>query len=130
MITEKNSPASDLTDKRNAVGTEEIPKPTVHVMAEIIEYLPHTVVGKKRIQKTAGNLPVSSFAIGEGMAEKSSLFDIYIQIIEGSVELFLKGKKYNLGLGDGMVIPTHSSHWFNASKQFKIISTVIKIAYE
>jgi quercetin dioxygenase-like cupin family protein len=64
------------------------------------------------------------------MAEKSSLFDTYIQIIEGSVELFLKGKKYNLRLGEGMVIPTHSSHWFNASKQFKIISTVIKIAYE
>jgi quercetin dioxygenase-like cupin family protein len=130
MIIEKKSPVIDLTDKRNAVAIVEVSKPTVHVMAEIIEYLPHSIIGKTVIQKTAGNIPVSSFAIGEEMAEKSSLFDTYIQIIDGSAELFVRGQKYKLGLGDGMVIPTHSSHWFNANKQFKIISTVIKRGYE
>jgi hypothetical protein len=49
MITERNSPASDLTDKRNALGIEEAPNGTVHVVAEIIEYLPHTSIGKPRI---------------------------------------------------------------------------------
>ena len=39
-------------------------------------------------------------------------------------------KNYLLRTGDGIVIPAHASHCFNANEQFKMISTVIKSGYE
>jgi quercetin dioxygenase-like cupin family protein len=35
-----------------------------------------------------------------------------------------------LKLGEGIIIPAHAKHGFNANEQFKMISTVIKSGYE
>jgi len=32
--------------------------------------------------------------------------------------------------GEGIIIPAHSYHHFNANEQFKMLSTVIKSGYE
>ena len=85
---------------------------------------------KTIIKKTTGNVTVSSFDAGEEMAEKTSPFDTYIQIIDGTAELFINEKKYKLGLGDGIIIPAHARNNFNANVQFKMISTIIKSGYE
>ena len=63
-------------------------------------------------------------------AEKTSPFDIYIQIIDGAAELFIMDKKYLLNPGEGIVIPAHSAHKFNAKERFKMLSTIIKSGYE
>ena len=67
---------------------------------------------------------------GEELDEKSSAFDTYIQIIDGVAEIIISSKIYKLKLGEGIIIPAHSKHQFNANEQFKMISTVIKNGYE
>ena len=114
------------TDKRN----QELEKSKVHIIVEIIEYVPNAVVSKTIIKKTTGNVTVSSFDAGEELAEKTSPFDNYIQIIDGAAEVIINEKKYKLKLGEGIIIPAHSKHCFNANEQFKMISTVIKSGYE
>lgn len=74
-------------------------------------------------------ITVSSLDAGEELAEKASPFHTYIQIIDGFTALNIAGKKYNLKLGDGIIIPAHTRHNFNANEQFKIVTTVIKSAY-
>jgi quercetin dioxygenase-like cupin family protein len=101
-----------------------------HIIVEIIQYMPNAVVSKTIIKKTTGNITVSSFDAGEEMSEKTSPFDTYIQIIDGTAELTIQGKKYNLKLGEGIIIPAHAKHNFNAKEQFKMLSTVIKSGYE
>lgn len=108
----------------------ELDKSTAHIIIEIIEYMPNAVVSKTIIKKTTGNVTVSSFDAGEELAEKLSPFDTYIQIIDGAAELTINKKKYNLKLGQGIIIPAHARHNFNANEQFKMISTVIKSGYE
>jgi len=108
----------------------DVEKSKIHIVVEIIEYLPNAVVSKTIIKKATGNITVSSFDKGEELAEKSSPFDNYIQIIDGVAEVTIDSVKYNMKLGDGMIIPAHSSHCFNANKQFKMISTIIKSGYE
>jgi quercetin dioxygenase-like cupin family protein len=108
----------------------EIEKSKVHIIVEIIEYLPNSVVSKTIIKKITGNITASSFDAGEEMAEKSSPFDNYIQIIDGKAEITVGSKIYRLSKGEGMIIPAHASHIFNANEQFKMISTVIKSGYE
>ena len=108
----------------------EVEKSKIHIVVEIIEYLTNAVVSKTIIKKASGNITVSSFDKGEEQAEKSSPFDNYIQIIDGVAEVTIDQKKYNLKLGDGIIIPAHSRHCFNANKQFKMISTIIKSGYD
>ena len=105
---------------------KELEKLKTHVIVEIIEYIPNTVVSKTILKKTTGNVTVSSFALGEELAERSSPYDNYIQIIDGVAEIIIREKKYTLKLGEGMVIPANAPYCFNANEQFKVISTVIK----
>src|SRR6185503_2332423 len=99
----------------------ELEKSKSHIIVEIIEYVPNAVVSKTIIKKTTGNITVSSFDTGEELAEKTSPFDNYIQIIDGAAELIISDKKYQLRLGEGIIIPAHASHCFNAHQQFKMI---------
>jgi quercetin dioxygenase-like cupin family protein len=129
MKKDTNSPI-DLTDKSNHEAPTEIEKAMVHIIVEIIEYVPSAVVSKTIIKKSTGNITVSSFDTGEELAEKTSPYDTYIQIIDGVAEITIDEKKYLLRLGNGIVIPANAPHCINAKVQFKMISTVIKSAYE
>jgi quercetin dioxygenase-like cupin family protein len=118
------------TNENDQKVSPEIEKSKAHIIVEIIEYVPNAVVSKTIIKKTTGNITVSSFATGEELAEKTSPFDIYIQIIDGAAEVIIDEKTYKLKLGEGIIIPAHTSHCFNANEQFKMISTIIKSGYE
>ena len=108
----------------------ELEKSKIHIIVEIIEYLPNAVVSRTIIKKTTGNVTASSFDAGEELDEKTSAFDTYIQIIDGVADITINEKQFKLKLGEGIVIPAHSRHHFNANEQFKMISTVIKNGYE
>jgi quercetin dioxygenase-like cupin family protein len=108
----------------------EMEKSKAHIIVAIIEYIPNAIVSKTIIKKTSGNVTVLSFDAGEELGQKISPFDIYIQIIDGAAELTINGIKYKLALGEGIIIPAHASHKFNANEQFKMISTIIKSGYE
>ena len=110
--------------------SSEIEKSAAHIVVEIIEYMPNAVVSKTIIKKLSGNITATSFDAGEELAEKTSPFDTYIQIIDGTADLTINKKDYRLKLGDGIIIPAHERHHFNASEQFKMISTVIKSGYD
>jgi len=115
---------------KNEMVSPDLEKSNAHIIVEITEYVPNAVVSKTIIKKTTGNITVSSLDAGEELEEKISPFDIYIQIIDGAAELTINDKLYKLKLGDGIIIPAHSSHCFNANEQFKMISTIIKSGYE
>ncbi len=112
------------------MDTSEIEKEKSHIIVEIIQYIPNAVLSKTIIKKTTGNITASSFDAGEELAEKTSPFDNYIQIIDGTAEIIINGKKHKLTLGQGIIIPAHATHLFNAKVQFKMISTIIKSGYE
>jgi len=111
-------------------GNEELEKSKGHVIVQIIEYLPKSIVNKTILKKITGNVTVSSLDAGEEIEEKSYPFDTYVQIIDGAAEILIDKKKYKLTLGEGIVIPAHAYHNFYAIEQFKMLSTVIKSGYE
>ena len=47
-----------------------------------------------------------------------------------SEKIIIDGKSNRLTLGQGIIIPAHARHSFNANVQFKMISTIIKSGYE
>ncbi len=116
--------------KKKILNITEMEKLKVHIIVEILEYVPHTVLSKTIVKRATGNVTVSSFDKGEELIEKMFPFDNYIQIIDGAAEVIINKKKYKLKLGEGIIIPAFSNYCFNARHQFKMISTIIKSGYE
>jgi mannose-6-phosphate isomerase-like protein (cupin superfamily) len=108
----------------------EVEKSTAHIIVEIIEYVPNSVVIKTILKKSTGNISVMSFDSGEGLTEKTSPFDTFMQIIEGKAEIVIDGKASILESGQGIIIPAHRSNKIKPNGRFKLISTIIKSGYE
>jgi len=108
----------------------EITKSEAHILVEIIEYVPNAVLSKTIVRKITGNVIVSSLDTGEGLSEKISPFDTFIQIIDGKAEIVIDGESTILKTGDGIIIPAHHSNSMKANERFKMISTMIKSGYE
>src|SRR5688572_8196890 len=90
----------------------ELEKSKAHIIVEILEYIPNSVLSRTIIKKTTGNVTVTSVDAGEELAEKTSPFDIFVQIIDGWAGVEIGEKKYKLRLGEGIIIPAHASHCF------------------
>ncbi|WP_308991126.1 cupin domain-containing protein [Mariniflexile litorale] len=126
-MKKSNNEINKMTPK---IVENEMEKAAPHIVVEIIQYIPNAVVSKTIIKKINGNITAVSFDVGEELAEKTSPFDTYIQIIDGTASLTINKKEYELGLGQGIIIPSNERHHFTAKEQFKMISTVIKSGYE
>ncbi len=92
--------------------------------------VPGTVLMKTIIRKTTGDITVSSLGSGEGIPEKILPFDCFIQVIQGSADLTIDSKQYQLKPGEGIIIPAHSCQRIHATENFKMITTTIKSGYE
>ena len=108
----------------------ELEKSRAHIIVEIIEYRANSVVIKTIIRKSTGNISVMSFDRGEGLTEKTSPFDTFVQIIEGKAEIVIDRLPHLLQSGEGIVLPAHVSNFIKPNGRFKMISTVIKSGYE
>ena len=112
------------------MNNTELEKSISHILIEIIEYIPNSVVTKTIIRKTTGNVTITASDTGEDMAEKTSPFDTFIQVIEGEVEIIIGGISNVLKIGQAIIVPAHTSNAFKSNERFKMIATIIKSGYE
>ena len=122
-----------IMNKENEVrkpDNTELEKSKAHIIVEIIEYMANSVVIKTIIRKSTGNISAMSFDSGEGLVEKTSPFDTFVQIIEGRAEIVIDKLPHLLQSGEGIIIPAHASNFIKPNGRFKMISTVIKSGYE
>ena len=110
--------------------TNEVEKSKMHILIEIIEYVPNSVVTRTIIRKTTGNVSVMAIDTGETLAEKISPYDTFVQIIDGKAEVLIGHRVNLLKIGEAIIIPAHTSHSVKANERFKMISTIIKSGYE
>jgi quercetin dioxygenase-like cupin family protein len=109
---------------------KEIEKAKAHIIVEIIEYVPNSVIRKSIINKTTGNISAFSFDSGEALTKKVIPFDTFVQIIDGKAEIVIDGTSNLLVAGQSIIIPAHTSNIVRANERFKMISTIIKSGYE
>jgi quercetin dioxygenase-like cupin family protein len=111
-------------------NTQEIEKSKGLITVEIIEYIPNAVVIKTILKKSTGNISVMSFDSGEGLTEKTTPFDTFVQIIDGTANIVIDGVANVLNTGQSIVIPAHASNYVTPNGRFKMILTTIKSGYE
>ncbi len=120
----------NTSEPKNKADTLELEKSKAHIIVEIIEYIPNSVVIKTILRKSTGNISVMSFDSGEGLTEKISPYDTFAQIIEGKAEIVINGVSNLLAAGHGIVIPAHLPNLIRPNGRFKMILTIIKSGYE
>ena len=125
----KNSSNIKIDDAMKS-DSSELEKAKSQIIVEIIEYIPNSVVSKTVLRKLTGSVSVMSFDTGEGLSEKISPFDTFIQIIEGKANIVIDKVSNLLHAGQGIIIPAHSSNLIMPNGRFKLISTIIKSGYE
>jgi quercetin dioxygenase-like cupin family protein len=109
---------------------QDFEKGKTFIVVEIIEYVPNSVVIKTINRKVTGNVSVVSFDSGEGLAEKTSAYDTFIQVIDGKAEIEIEGDSHFLDTGQSIIIPAHRRNSIKANERFKMLSTIIKSGYE
>lgn len=107
----------------------EFEKSLIHKFVDAIEYVPGSIVIKSILEKTTGKITLSSFDAGQSQSLTSSPFDKLVQIIDGEADVFIDNKLNTIGTGKAIIIPARSRNKIQASKRFKMLSTVIKSGY-
>jgi quercetin dioxygenase-like cupin family protein len=108
------------------MDNNEIEKSKAVILADIIEYVPNSVIIRSILQKTTGTVSIISCDIGEALTEQTIPFDNYIQIIDGKAEIVMDGISNLLETGQSIIIPAHTSNIVKATERFKMISTIMK----
>lgn len=107
-----------------------IKKSQAHILVDLIDYVPHSVVARTLVQKITGNIIAIAIDSGEALEEKISPFDTYIQLIEGESEIVIDNCSTILATGQAILVPAHAANLIRANTPSKMLVTVIKSGYE
>jgi quercetin dioxygenase-like cupin family protein len=105
-------------------------KSKIHILLEMIGYVPRSAVSKSILQRTTGYINILAVDKGESLPGNISPFDAFVQVIEGSAEIVIDGETNLLQQGQVIVIPAHTFSKVYSNGRCKLISTVIKSGYE
>ena len=108
----------------------ELEKAKPMITVEIIEYVENAVVIKTILKKSSGTVSVMSVDSGEGLTERTTPFDTFVQVIDGKVELVMASKTHLLKTGESIIIPAQAGYYVKPDGRFKMILTIIKSAYD
>ena len=130
-LSTKNKATSKIIETSEGKANEEgLEKSTGHIIVELVEYIPNSILRKTILKKATGHITVSSFDTDEVLTERISPFATFIQIIEGKAEIIISKKSNTLLCGQSIIIPAHTSHIVKANGRFKMLQTVIKSEHE
>lgn len=91
-----------------------------------IEYQEGSVVSRELIRRDTGTVTIFAFDKGEGLSEHTAPFDALVQVVDGTAEIFISGKKSVVRAGDMIIMPAGEPHALNAVERFKMILTMIR----
>jgi quercetin dioxygenase-like cupin family protein len=91
-----------------------------------VEYSSDGIVSKKIIQKPVGNVTLFAFDQGQELSEHSAPFDALIQVLEGTAQILINQKPYEVTEGNSIIMPANIPHAVKAISKFKMLLTMVK----
>ncbi|MCW3126496.1 MAG: hypothetical protein JWO03_2154 [Bacteroidetes bacterium] len=99
-----------------------------HIIVELIEYEHNAVVSKTIMKRATASINAISIAEGEALNERTSPYDTYAQVIDGSAVVVIDGKATTLSTGEGIIIPANKTNYTEPNGRFKMLLTMIQSA--
>jgi quercetin dioxygenase-like cupin family protein len=105
---------------------KEFAKATVFNPGNSVEYSEGAIVSKTVLKKETGNISLFAFEKGQGLSEHTAPFDAMVQIVDGTGEIIIDKKPYQLGKGEIIIMPAGVPHAVNARERFKMMLVMIR----
>ena len=102
------------------------PQSEILKVAAMIEYQGGAVVSRQITKADGGNVTLFAFDQGQELSEHTAPFDALAHVLEGETEIKISGKPFTLKAGDAIIMPANEPHAVKATRQFKMLLTMIK----
>jgi quercetin dioxygenase-like cupin family protein len=109
--------------KRNDNALE---KANVFKLAELVSYLPASIISRVLHRNEVGNITLFAFAAGEELSAHSAPFDAYVQILDGEAVVTIDQTKHDLVAGQVIIMPANIPHAVYAKSNFKMLLVMIR----
>ncbi len=103
-----------------------VPKSQVLHLNHLVSYQEGSVVSRQITKAEAGNVTLFAFDAGQELSEHTAPFDALAHILEGEAEVRIAGQPHALSAGDAIVMPANEPHAVKATKQFKMLLTMVR----
>jgi mannose-6-phosphate isomerase-like protein (cupin superfamily) len=102
----------------------------VHLLEDIVSYIPSTLVETPLLKKPTGNIQLIAYDVDDDLVRAISPFDNFLMLLEGRAIITLQNEERPIKSMECIIIPAHSSCSIKAVERFKMLSVVIKSGYE
>lgn len=104
----------------------ELPPAEAVALAELLGYVPGSVISRTLAKSSAGTLTLFAFDRGQGLSEHTAPFDAFVQVLDGVVALTIGGKTVAAKTGDTVRMPAHVPHAVHATEPFKMLLILLR----
>ena len=108
------------------MGRNEFVKGEVFSFAGSVDYASGAIVSKTVLKKETGNISLFAFDKGEALSEHTAPFDALIQVVDGTGQIIIGGKPFDVRSGNSIIMPANIPHAVKATERFKMILTMIR----
>ena len=102
------------------------PKSEILHLAEMVNYQDGSVVSRQITKADAGNVTLFAFDQDQELSEHTAPFDALVHVLDGSAEVRISGKPFNLGTGEAIIMPANEPHALKALTPFRMLLTMIR----
>ena len=102
------------------------PKAEIVHLVELVSYQDGSVVSRQITRADSGNVTLFAFDRDQELSEHTAPFDALVHVLDGSAEVKISGKAFQLGTGDAIIMPANEPHALKALSPFKMLLTMIR----
>ena len=95
-------------------------------VADLAQYQENAVVSSQVLRAENGNVTLFAFDEGQELSEHSTPFDALLQMLDGEAKIIISGKSFPMQAGETIILPADEPHAVKATKQFKMLLTMIR----
>ena len=95
-------------------------------LCDLAEYQENAVVSSQVLRAENGNVTLFAFDEAQELSEHSTPFDALLQMLDGEAEIIISGKSFPMQAGETIILPADEPHAVIATKQFKMLLTMIR----
>ena len=92
----------------------------------MVSYQEGSIVSRQITKSEAGNVTLFAFDVGQELSEHTAPYDALVHVLEGSAEIRISGRPYELAAGEAIVMPAGETHALRANKRFKMLLTMVR----
>jgi len=95
-------------------------------LGALVAYQDGSVVSRTLLKKRGGTVTVFAFDQGQALSEHTAPFDAIVQVLEGTVELTIGGKRVVASQGQTVLLPADVSHALAATARLKMLLLMLR----